>query len=363
MITRIKTKLLFIFMVLFISCESTTYKDQETFRLINKKYNAKLNTSYHKGDTITGLRIYGRYFSELPKEIMDFEYLKALRIDGVNIKKLPDWIKELKQLKTVTIVDVPFNSFPEELLELDSMEHFSFNGNELKELPSELHFENLKSIYLSELKIQKLPLLYFNSKEGMSVILRKTDINEIPNEYRKYRIREFIIEDNRQLDHVDNLFGTYDSLKEVKIEYRGHTKFPMESFKKCYNLEVLSLTDQGLWEFPDFIYQNTKLKRLYIGNNPFEKISSQIIKLQNLEYLGLYNSLMIADLPEELFALPKLEAIDIKSTLIGKLPSGIMGLPKREVPMKIYVSNAPESYVPLGMSLDELNEKGYILKN
>ncbi|NME66758.1 leucine-rich repeat domain-containing protein [Flammeovirga aprica] len=341
----------------------TTHNDQKLISLINKKYNADLHVSDDEGDTILGLSIYGSDFSVIPEEIKEFRNLKDLRIDDVNIKKLPDWIKELKQLKTVTIVDVPFTSFPEELLELDSMEHFSFNGNEVKELPAELYFENLKSIYLSELKIQKLPLLHFNTKEGVSVILRKTDITEIPKEYSKYHIKDFTIDDNRQLDHVDNLFGTFDSLKEVDLGYRGHTEFPMESFKRCYNLEVLYLSNQSLREFPDFIYQNTKLKRLYIGDNPFKIIKPDIIKLQNLEYLDLSESFRMREIPEEIFALPKLEAIDIKSTLIGKLPSGIMGLPKREAPMKIYVSNAPESYVPLGMSLEELNEKGYILKN
>ncbi|NME66755.1 leucine-rich repeat domain-containing protein [Flammeovirga aprica] len=354
-------------MIIFISCETSINKDQQTLKRINKKYNAELNISSHSGDTITGLRIYGHSFSVIPEEIKEFRYLEDLRIDGVEITKLPDWIKELKRLKAITIVDVPFNSFPEELLEIDSMEHFSFNNhftlnNAVKELPKELHYKNLKSIHLSRLKIQKLPLLHFNTKEGVSFTLRKTDITEIPDEYRKYHIREFTIDDNRKLDHVDNLFGTYDSLKEVKFQYRGHTEFPMESFKKCYNLEVLYLVDQGLREFPDFIYQNTKLKRLYIDDNFFENIKPDIIKLQDLELLHMSNTFMI-DLPEEIFALPKLSYLNIRNPLIKKLPSGIMGLPKREVPMKIYVSNAPESYVPVGMSLEELNEKGYVLLN
>ncbi|KXX69264.1 leucine-rich repeat domain-containing protein [Flammeovirga sp. SJP92] len=353
-------KIISIFFVILFGC-SSNINDLKLVEEINNKYNTKLAYKSNEQGNVYSITL-SSHFDTIPNEIQGFNNLEYLFMNWLNNKTVPQWIKNFNRLKKITFINVPLQSFPFQVLELDSLEHIGFKGSNIKYLPDSIFLENFSSLFLSNMKVRNLPSLTKNQKLKF-LFISKTDISEIPLEYSTYEISNIFIEDNRKLDHMDNLFGTYDSLKKVDIGYRGHTEFPMESFKKCYNLEVLSLTDQGLWEFPDFIYQNTKLKRLYIGNNPFEKISSQIIKLQNLEYLGLYNSLMITDLPEELFALPKLEAIDIKSTLIGKLPSGIMGLPKREVPMKIYVSNAPESYVPLGMSLEELNEKGYILKN
>ncbi|NME66760.1 leucine-rich repeat domain-containing protein [Flammeovirga aprica] len=360
MIINIIRKVISIFFVILFGC-SSNINDQKLVEEINNKYNTKLAYKSNEQGNVYSITL-SSHFDTIPNEIQGFNNLEYLFMNWLNNKTVPQWIKNFDRLKKITFINVPLQSFPIQVLELDSLEHIGFKGNNIEYLPDSICLENFSSLFLSNMKVRNLPLLKNNQKPKF-LFISKTDISEIPTEYSTYEISKISIEDNRKLDHMDNLFGTYDSLKEVNIGYRGHTKFPMESFKKCYNLEVLSLSDQGLFEFPDFIYQNTKLQRLYIGKNPFKIIKTDIIKLKDLEHLDLDNCVRIRELPEEIFALPKLKSLHIKTTLINKLPSGIMGLPKREVPMKIYVSNALESYVPLGMSLVELNDKGYILKN
>ncbi|WP_157491371.1 hypothetical protein, partial [Flammeovirga sp. SJP92] len=247
---HIISKLLSVILILMMSC---THKNKDTHdkkieKSINDKYNIELKPSYNENGFIEFIMLDGYKINEIPFEITDLDSLNHLRIDGVKLSLLPEWVTEIDQLRYLYLIDVPLVEFPSNLQKANIIENFCLSGSNITELPSEFNFPKLKILRLTNSPFINLPLINRNSdQEALTLYLKKTNITEIPKEYSKYQIRRFSIEDNRKLDHMDNLFGTYDSLKEVNIGYRGHTKFPMESFKKCYNLEVLSLTDQGLW--------------------------------------------------------------------------------------------------------------------
>ncbi|WP_082795875.1 leucine-rich repeat domain-containing protein, partial [Flammeovirga sp. SJP92] len=242
------TRILLILSV--FACSETNKKshDQNIEQKINSKYNVSLEPYYSDNGFIEFIILEGHRISEIPYEITKLDSLNHLRIDRLNISQLPEWISSLKALKYLYLIYVPLNEYPTFLDKNKKIEELCIAGSEINKLPDIINFPELKVLRLEESPFIALPLIKRNeNQEALSLFIKKTDITEIPSEYNTYSIKKIYIDDNRKLDHMDNLFGTYDSLKEVNIGYRGHTKFPMESFKKCYNLEVLSLTDQGLW--------------------------------------------------------------------------------------------------------------------
>ncbi len=94
------------------------------------------------------IRLGGRGFKKLPKELTSATCVEKMYLENNNLKEIP---KELLANKMVTILDFENNSFtkfPDG--DVSHIKSLKLSGNNIKEIPASIaKFENLEYLYLS----------------------------------------------------------------------------------------------------------------------------------------------------------------------------------------------------------------------
>ena len=188
----------------------------------------------------------------VPPEIRAFKNLQYLNLSQCPIRVLPDWIGEFPNLQTLILSEMSIGALPASLAQLQNLETLDIGFNSDLKQGFEVIFK------LKNLKNLKLDCKNFNLTADIKN-LSKLEVLQLSD-----------------LQNLDTLAYAYDlsNLKSLEIVSGINSPLPL-GISKLKHLETFYLSVLPLYELP--------------------KDFSELPKLKNFAYMGLYTYILIND--------------------------------------------------------------------
>lgn len=174
---------------------------------------------------------------------------------------------ELRGARRLTLRD-GLRELPEAVYSLaDTLEVLDLSGNELEDLPAELHrLHRLKVIFCSNNRFTHLPGVLGRCEALQMVGFKANQITDVPAAALPPRLRWLILTDNRITALPDEL--GHRPLQKVALAGNRLTSLPA-SLATCGTLELLRISANRLTGLPDGLLALPRLTWLAHGGNPF----------------------------------------------------------------------------------------------
>lgn len=158
--------------------------------------------------------------------------------------------------------------FPAELYPFaDSLEILDLSGNQLSDLPADLHrFQKLKRLFLTSNNFRHIPAVLSLCPALVMVSFKGNLLAEFAEASLPEQLEWLILTDN-QLTQLPNDFGRYTKLRKVAMAGNQLASLP-DSMQQCRDLGLLRLSLNQFESFPDWLFELPKLAWLALGANP-----------------------------------------------------------------------------------------------
>ncbi|VVC30144.1 Hypothetical protein CINCED_3A012200 [Cinara cedri] len=263
-------------------------------------------------------------------------YLREVRLNQNHLMSLePNTFSGLQQLQTVTvsrnkIIEIMSHAFKDLpiLLNID----LSFNKIEYIQPSAFDSLPGLKRLDLQGNQLKELRITSFinstNSLAPMSLNVSNNCIERIPVDDSKTAVHISILDlSHNSLEFVPLklLYLISNSLRNLYLDYNRIAKVYSSDFSNLTNLEVLSMTENGMKTVASKAFFNlTSLQILYLSDNNIEKLSSeQFSTLPKLRVLSLARNRLnrlsfgvLSDMP--------LEYLDLSHNELLAVPTGVL---------------------------------------
>ncbi|CAI3804049.1 protein kinase [Rheinheimera sp. MM224] len=160
------------------------------------------------------------------------------------------------------------SEFPAELYRFaDSLEVLDLSGNQLSDLPADLHrFQKLKRLFLTSNKFSHIPAVLSLCPALVMVSFKGNQLTQFAESSLPEQLEWLILTDN-QLTQLPNDFGRYTKLRKVAMAGNQLSSLP-DSMQQCHDLGLLRLSLNQFESFPDWLFELPKLAWLALGANP-----------------------------------------------------------------------------------------------
>jgi hypothetical protein len=173
--------------------------------------------------------------------------------------------------------------FPAELYRFaDSLEVLDLSGNQLSDLPADLHrFQKLKRLFLTSNNFSHIPAVLSLCPALVMVSFKGNQLTVFAEASLPEQLEWLILTDN-QLTQLPNDFGRYTKLRKVAMAGNQLSSLP-DSMQQCRDLGLLRLSLNKFESFPDWLFELPKLAWLALGANPACPVpEAQAITAHNL---------------------------------------------------------------------------------
>lgn len=261
-------------------------------------------------------------FSRLKDAFIDPEKVSHLQIDDqeLNIpRRLPQDFEKLQNLRVLRIANLPnfdFQDALQKLANLPNLETLILSANEINNIPAEIKaLKQLKALDLSHNRLSRLP----------------TDITHLAS------LESLDLSGNR----LSNLPYNFDNLKNLRElilgkvlveDYRADhgNKFAVLPYDvvRLPNLEYLGLAqnpDLNFAEVFEFLSDVPRLRHLDLSKNLLRNLPEEIGKLAQLESL-IINYNQISEFPHAIGQLRQLQALSADGNRLKFIPPEIANL-------------------------------------
>lgn len=160
------------------------------------------------------------------------------------------------------------SEFPAELYRFtDSLEILDLSGNQLSDLPADLHrFKKLKRLFLTNNNFRHIPAVLSLCPALVMVSFKGNQLTDFAEASLPEQLEWLILTDN-QLTQLPNDFGRYTKLRKVAMAGNQLSLLP-DSMQHCRDLGLLRLSLNQFESFPDWLFELPKLAWLALGANP-----------------------------------------------------------------------------------------------
>jgi hypothetical protein len=158
--------------------------------------------------------------------------------------------------------------FPAELYRFtDSLEILDLSGNQLSDLPADLHrFKKLKRLFLTSNNFRHIPAVLSHCPALVMLSFKGNQLSEFAEASLPQQLEWLILTDN-QLTELPKDFGRYTKLRKVALAGNQLSALP-DSMQQCRDLGLLRLALNKFESFPDWLFELPKLAWLALGANP-----------------------------------------------------------------------------------------------
>ncbi|MCC6727346.1 MAG: leucine-rich repeat domain-containing protein [Saprospiraceae bacterium] len=254
---------------------------------------------------------------QLPRFLFDLGKLEYLNIATCGLTEIPAAIGKLTNLKTLVISKNKLEKLPDEIKNLKKLEILTFEGcdqldlEQLFELMAEL--PAMQSLDLSKHELKSLPKSIGKMQQVRKINLRENKLETLPDSFADLQLEELDLDNN--LWKMEKLFPVLAKVSVYKSMYSHHFKdlqqsgsFHLpDSIGGFQYLEEIHLSGKSLKSIPAAIGQLENLKLLSITNTSMERLPEAIVGLRGLEHLSIYDSPLLASIPDCLYDLPNLK--------------------------------------------------------
>lgn len=280
---------------------------QYSYKNAPKTQKSKVQHLYVETDRNTGL---------LPDDVFEYTNIEILSVRILNA--IPPEITQLKKLRKLSIAFWGGGALPVYIEDLKNLEELSIRVvSKALEVPETLaNLVHLKKITLYDCQLKEIPSVLLKMPQLLSL---EISANEIPS-----------------------------------FDLPNHCYWP--------NLETLDLRTNGCQIIPDWVYQHTQLKELYLPNNKLTILPSKIGQLTKLEQLTVDNN-KIETITANFGLLPQLQLFNWFENPMGWLHPWVFELNEKLLDFKLFWRQSSKQSVKDILAIKKALSKANLLEN
>lgn len=174
----------------------------------------------------------------------------------------------------VRLTHLGLRQFPGQLFDLaDSLEILDLSGNQLSELPADLHrLHRLRILFASNNPFSELPLALGRCAQLEMVGFKACTIGHVPADSLPPRLRWLILTDNR-IAQLPASLGQRPRLQKLMLSCNRLDTLP--DLAGCTRLELLRLASNAFTQVPGSVLQLPALAWLALAGNPLTAAAEQ----------------------------------------------------------------------------------------
>jgi len=183
------------------------------------------------------------------------------------------------------------------------------------------HAISSKALSMSELGLETIPAVAWESNEVVSLDLCKNKIKELPNELSLCTSLEtLLLSDNKIEEWPGAVFASLSNLRCLKLDRNPLHQVPQGAFAALSTLHVFDFSgvSASLPE-PPTLSDMPELQELYLRRMNLREVPFDLMNLRHLRILDLSQNSLSA-IPESLQHLTCLEELDLSDNNISMLP-------------------------------------------
>ena len=158
--------------------------------------------------------------------------------------------------------------FPDEIFSLaDSLQVLNLSGNQLTDLPADLHrLEHLQIIFCSNNLFTRLPEALGRCEQLFFVGFKSCQIVEVSPRTLPPRLRSLVLTDNR-IESLPEELGQFEHLQKLMMAGNRLTSLPA-SLASCQRLELVRIAANRMRQLPGWLLNMPALAWLAFAGNP-----------------------------------------------------------------------------------------------
>lgn len=166
-------------------------------------------------------------------------------------------------------------SFPDEIFSLsDSLEVLNLTGNQLTELPADLHrLKHLKILFCSNNPFTRLPEALGQCEQLFFIGFKACRISEVSPRALPPGLRSLVLTDNR-IESLPDEIGQCKDLQKLMLAGNRLQHLP-QSLQHCPRLELLRIASNQIRQLPQWLLQMPSLAWLAFSGNPLNDIHTE----------------------------------------------------------------------------------------
>lgn len=242
--------------------------------------------------------------SLLVPDVGNLQNLQSINLSQCNLSTLPNEIGFCSDLKEIILMGNQIESLPDSLKDCDNLEVLKLSYRNFSSM-LDSYMENL--IFKGQIKSEHIPVVVFELASMVSLDLKHTRINTIPDNNLK-GLKELNLDYNYISTLVENSMKSMINITVLTISNNFLKEIPME-INSLLSLQVLDLSFNTISK----ISNNSNLfnlKELYLNCNKLEEINSNVKYFKSLQKLRLDRN-TISEIAEELYSLELLDYLDL----------------------------------------------------
>ena len=213
--------------------------------------------------------------------------------------------------------DRTYESLEEALRKPELVEKLDLRESPVTQVdPKFKKFIHLKELCLRDCKISELPD-FLQALPSTCLDLSNTKLTEIPLSIRNYKQLETLLLFDDKISHIPYWLGELKTLYCFGLSGNKNVD-SLNNLGRLIWMDALDLSELGLKQIPDFVFEMKKLDYLKMTDNEIASIPQQLNNLKNLKFLNL-SSNKIQEFPNNL-EFPKMETLYLADNPLKSIP-------------------------------------------
>ncbi len=311
---------------------ASKFKRLEILDLSNNQF-GKLPPQITQMPNLGYLNLRSNQLSQLPEDITALTQLQWLDLGRNQFKQLPEGITRLSNLKNLALDDAKIDSLPEAFKDMVRLRFLSLRRTGLSKIPQEIMaLRELEELILAENKISELSPELSKLEKLSYLNVEKNRLTEVASLVGLPTLVNLNLSHNPITALPTNFFERLSSLKALNLSYTALSSLPSE-ISLCQGLVWLALQGNKINQLPEGISACSRLRVLFLGDNPEIDAEAYLGPLKGLDKLHTLRFAQIPGnaqkkvvLPAMLLELKSLVELDLRGNKLADAPAELVKL-------------------------------------
>ena len=279
----------------------------------------QLPASFSLATRLTVLDISNNRLEQLEHAELDkLPNLVSIKMSNNKLRYLPEYFGRFSSLRNLNLSSNYIEVFPDFLCDLRGLVDLDLSFNTVKSLPKIGQLTSLERIWATNNLLHgSFPDSFKALKNLKEVDLRFNRITDIDIFAKLPKLEQLFVGHNV----ISKFEGSFDMMRILHLDHNPMTRFDFKA--SVPTLTTLNLASCKISQLDDSIFDRMRnVSKLTLDKNHFSTLSTQISKLQKLEYLSIARN-PLSSFPASIGHLHELRFLDIRECNLKKLPPEI----------------------------------------
>ena len=248
-------------------------------------------------------------------ELDKLPHLASIKMSNNKLRHLPSYFGHFTSLRSLNISSNYLESFPDFLCDLRALVDLDISFNTIKALPKLGQLTTLERLWATNNMLSGTFSNQFKELKNLKEVdIRFNGITSIDVFACLPKLEQLMVGHNT----ISKFEGSFERIRMLHLDHNPITRFDFKA--SVGSLTSLNLASCKVAQLDDSCFERMcNLIKLSLDKNHFSSLSTQICKLQKLEYLSIAKN-PLNSLPATIGGLTELRFLDIRECNLKKLP-------------------------------------------